>query len=157
MSIESHSTSRVIIATSRAVFRAHIDPEVLEKWRVSEGMETRIADFNPKRGGGYRIALRPLPNDQGAEGTQDASTVDSDIIRVRFLELVPEELIVEAVAFGNEDPADANIMTIITQISPVAGGTKVSVTVQNVPPGIGDAEQRRTMETSLKNLALLLE
>ncbi len=154
MSIESHSTSRVIIATSRAVFRAHIDPEVLEKWRAPEGMETRIADFNPKREGGYRMQLRPRLDAQDA---QQAPTVDSCIIRVRFVELVPEELIVEAIAFGNEDPADANFMTIMTQISPVAGGTKVSVTAQNVPPEIGEAEQRRTMEASLKNLALLLE
>ncbi|APR53170.1 ATPase [Sphingomonas koreensis] len=149
---EIHSASRVIIATPKAIFRAHLDPEVLVKWRAPAGMEARIAEFHAKTGGGYRMALRYLQDDSAAK-----STADSDIVRVRFVELVPDELIVEAAEFESEDPAYAGTMTITTHLSPVTGGTKVSVTASDVPPGISEEDHRQGMESSLKNLALLLE
>ncbi|MBJ7437815.1 MAG: SRPBCC domain-containing protein [Sphingopyxis sp.] len=152
MSIVPHSTSRVIIATSKAIFRAHLDPEVLAKWRAPAGMEVRFADFMAKRGGGYRMELR-----YPAESGRGKSTANSDIIRVRFVELVPDELIVEAAAFESEDPDYAGVVTITTRLSRVADGTKVSITAENVPPGISEADPRKGLETSLKSLALLLE
>ncbi|PJI87210.1 ATPase [Sphingomonas koreensis] len=149
---EIHSASRVIVATPRAIFRAHLDPEVLVKWRAPAGTEVRIADFLAKTGGGYRMELRYPDDDSAAK-----STTDRDIVRVRFVELVPDELIVEAAEFKSVDPDYAGVITITTQLSLVTGGTKVSVTASVVPRGICEKDHREGIESSLKNLALLVE
>ncbi|MGS1016138.1 SRPBCC domain-containing protein [Allosphingosinicella humi] len=152
MTKETHSVSRIVIATPHAVFRAHVDSEVLVKWRPPPGMEGRLTEFRAKLGSGYRMELRYL--DESGRGKTSA---DSDVVRVRFVELVPDEKIVEAVEFESDDPANAGTMTITTLLTPVTGGTKVSVTAENVPSGISEVDHRAGMESSLKNLALLVE
>jgi uncharacterized protein YndB with AHSA1/START domain len=152
MSHEPHSASRFILATPHAIFRAHVDPEVLVKWRAPAGMHARLTEFDARPGGGYRMELR-YPDGDG----HGKSTANSDIVRVRFVELVPDDLVVEAAEFESDDTANAGTMTITTQLTPVSDGTKVVVTAKNVPPSISEADHREGMESSLKNLALLLE
>ncbi len=152
MNKETHTASRVIVATPRAIFRAHIDPEVLIKWRAPAGMTARLTEFSARAGGGYRMELR-YPQGTG----RGKSTADSDIVRVRFVELEPDELIVEAAEFESDDAANSGTMTITTRLTPINGGTKVTVTATDVPVGISEDDHRKGMESSLKNLALLLE
>ncbi|WP_374652064.1 SRPBCC domain-containing protein [Rhizorhabdus sp.] len=152
MSTEIHSASRIIIATPRAIFRAHIDPEVLFKWRPPKGMQARLHEFSARPGGGYRMELTYA--DGGGKGK---STANSDIVRVRFAELIPDDKIVEEAVFESDEPANAGTMTITTTLAPVTGGTKVTVTAENVPAGISEKDHRKGMESSLRNLALLLE
>ncbi len=152
MSRETHSASRIIIATPRAIFRAHIDPEVLVKWRAPHGMQARLHEFSARPGGGYHMELSHV------DGTgQGKSTASSDIVRVRFAELIPDDRIVEEAEFQSDDPAHAGRMTITTMLAPVTGGTKVTVTAENVPASISEEDHRKGMESSLRNLALLLE
>lgn len=152
MSKETHTASRVIVATPRAIFRAHVDPKILVKWRAPAGMEARLSEFSAAVGGGYTMELRY------ADGAgRGKSTAESDVVHVRFVELVPDELIVEAATFESEDASFAGTMTITTRLAPIADGTKVTVTAQNVPNGISAADHRKGMDSSLKNLALLLE
>lgn len=152
MTKETQAVSRIILATPRAIFRAHMDPEVLVKWRAPAGMQARLTEFVARPGEGYRMELRYL--DGSGRGK---TTPDTDVVRVRFVELHPEERIVEAVEFEGYDLANGGTMTITTLLTPVTGGTKVSVTAEDVPPGISEADHRKGMESSLKNLALLLE
>lgn len=152
MTKEIHSAARVILATPRAIFRAHIDPEVLVTWRAPAGMTARLTEFQARPGGGYRMELR-----YGDGVSRGKSTADSDIVRVHFVDLVPDDLIVEAAAFESDDPAYGGVMTITTRLTPVSDGTKVVVTAENVPPAISAEDHRLGMESSLRNLALLLE
>ncbi len=152
MSREIHSASRIIIATPRAIFRAHIDPEVLVKWRPPRGMQARLREFSARPGGGYRMELSYV------DGIgQGKSTASSDIVRVRFAELIPDDRIVEEAEFQSDDPAYTGMMTITTILAPVTGGTKVTVTAENVPASISEENHRTGIESSLRNLALLLE
>jgi hypothetical protein len=48
-------------------------------------------------------------------------------------------------------------MTITTRLTPVRDGTKVTFTAENVPAGISEADHKAGMESTLKNLANLLE
>lgn len=152
MTKEIHSASRTILATARAIFRAHVDPEVLVKWRAPAGMSGRLTEFDARPGGGYRMELRYT--DGAGRGK---STADSDIVRVRFVDLIPDDLIVEAAEFESDDPANTGVMTITTRLTPVSRGTKVVVTAQDVPVSISAGDHRKGMESSLRNLALLLE
>jgi uncharacterized protein YndB with AHSA1/START domain len=149
----SHSASRTILATPRAIFRAHLDPKMLVKWRAPAGMSLRIEAFDPRIGGRYRMAfLYAEPN-----AAQPKSSDDSDILEGHFIELVPDERIVEAVRFESDEPAFQGTMTVTTVLIPVAGGTKVSIIAENVPAGISEADHHKGMDASLKNLAALLE
>jgi len=146
------SASRTILATPRAIFRAFLDPEVIGKWRPPSGMTAEIYSFDARAGGGYRMAF--VYEDAGATGKSEA---DRDVFTGRFVELVPDSRIVEEVDFDTTDPAFARTMRITTQLTPVSDGTKVTFTAENVPPGISADDHRKGMESSLKNLAMLLE
>jgi uncharacterized protein YndB with AHSA1/START domain len=133
---DTHSAARTILASPRAIYRAFLDPETVMSWRPPGGMTAKIFHFDPRPGGGYRMAF---------------------IYDGRFVELVPEEKIVEAVTFETEDPAFGGTMTITTRLMPVRDGTKVTFVAENVPPGISEADHKTGMESTLKNLANLLE
>lgn len=148
-----HSASRIIIATPRAIFRAFLDAEVLVKWRAPAGMTARLHAFDPREGGGYRMEL--VYADPTCAMPKSSAT--SDIVRARFLELLPDQRLVEAVEFEGTDPAFEGRMTLTTTLTPVNGGTKVMIVADDVPAGIDEADHRAGMESSLKNLAGLLE
>jgi uncharacterized protein YndB with AHSA1/START domain len=153
MDARKHSASRIILASRHVIFRAFVDPEAVAKWRPPGGMTARVLEFDPRVGGGYRVTLTY----DDASDHPGKSTADSDVIRGRFEELLPDERIVETVVFESHDPRFAGEMTITTTLSPVTGGTKVSFVAENVPPGISEADHKAGMAASLKNLADLVE
>lgn len=111
-------------------------------------MTARITGFDARAGGSYHLELRYT--DGAGRGK---STPDSDIVSVRFVELIPDELIIEAAEFESDDPANAGT----TRLMPINGGTKVSITASDVPARISEEDHRAGMVSSLRNLALLLE
>lgn len=149
----THSATRTILASPRAIYRAFLDPETVVSWRPPRGMTAKIFHFDPRPGGGYRIAF--IYDDVGGGGGKSGG--DADIFEGRFVELVPEEKIVEAVTFESEDPAFSGTMTVTTRLMSVRDGTKVTFVAEHVPPGISAADHKLGMESSLKNLANLLE
>lgn len=44
----------------------------------------------------------------------------------------------EVMQFESDDPAFAGTMRIVTTLEPVEGGTRVTVSCQDVPSGIGE-------------------
>ena len=153
MAVQTHTASRIILASPRTIFRAFVDPEVMPKWRAPANMAARLLAFEPRVGGGYRMELTYLD----PAGADPKSTADSDIVEARFVELLPDEQIVEAVQFDSEDSRFAGTMTITTTLKPVAGGTKITFTADDVPSGIAEDDHRAGMQSALKNLANLLE
>ncbi|MCW6536895.1 SRPBCC domain-containing protein [Sphingomonas lycopersici] len=152
MNSQSHSASRIIIATPRAIFCAIVDPEVLVKWRAPVGMEAVLLSFDPRLGGGYKMVLRYK------DGTgQGKTTADSDVVLAHFEALEAEERIVEAITFENAGPAFGGTMRLTTTMKPVTGGTRVTLLAEEVPAGISEADHVAGMEAVLKNLANLLE
>lgn len=149
----SHTASRTILATPRAIFRAFTDPEALANWRAPAGMSAEVQSFDPRQGGGYRMVLR-YKDSTGATGKTSSVT---DVVKARFLEIEPEKRIVEAIIFESDNPIFAGTMTLTTTMVAVNGGTKVCFVAEDVPEGISEEEHRRGMESSLKNLANLLE
>jgi len=149
----THTASRVIAAPARAIFRAFLDADSVASWRPPTGMTAKIFAFDPRPGGSYRMAfVYPA----GARG-HGKSTDDADIFEGRFVELVPDEKIVEAVAFESDDPAFAGTMTVTTTLAAVAGGTRVNFLAENVPSGISEADHRTGMASTLGNLAAFVE
>lgn len=148
-----HSASRVILASPRTLFRAFVDPEMMGSWRAPDGMSARIHAFDPRVGGGYRMTLTYAD----ATDQPGKTTANSDTVEVSFAELAAEERVVEVVRFESDDPAFAGEMRLTTSFAPVADGTRVTVTAEQVPSGIGKEEHEAGIAASLRKLALLTE
>ena len=145
--------SRVIAAPVGRVYAALTDREALEGWLPPEGMTGRFEVFDPTPGGSYRLVLT-YEDPSGAPGK---ATADADVVEARFVELVPDERVVQAVDFVSDDPAFAGTMTMTWLVTAVEGGTRVDITAQDVPGGISPEDHAAGMSSSLANLAAWVE
>lgn len=142
------TATRVILAAPHVLFRACIDPEMLASWRAPDGMIAQITNLRSGTGGGYHIALAE------GEATGALTRFAADI---RFLELTPEEQIVEQVHFLTNDPNFAAPMTVTIVFKPVIDGTKVTIAASDVPEAIDAGAHEAALAASLRKLALLTE
>ena len=81
------------------------------------------------------------------------ATADSDVVEVRFTDIVPGVRVVQAVDFVSDDPAYVGTMTMTWEIAAVDGGTRVEVTAVDVPDGISPEDHAAGLTSSLSNLA----
>jgi uncharacterized protein YndB with AHSA1/START domain len=101
------TASRTITASPDRVYAALVNPEAMLEWLPPSGMTARFERFDARPGGGYRMVLIYAD----AAGAPGKATADSDVVDVRFIELVPGVRVVRAVDFDSEDPAFAGTMT----------------------------------------------
>ena len=76
-------------------------------------------------------------------------------VDVRFIELVRDVRVVQAVDFESDDPACAGTMTwepVVTD-----DGTRVEIRADGVPAGISADDRAAGLTSSLANLAAYLE
>ncbi len=85
------------------------------------------------------------------------ATTDSDVVEVRFSEIVPGVRIVQAVDFVSDDPAYSGTMTMTWEVTAVEGGTRVDITADDVPDGISLEDHTAGLTSSLANLADYLQ
>ncbi|NRP85642.1 hypothetical protein GFPCMMHI_01541 [Ensifer adhaerens] len=102
------TASRVIRASPHTIFQAFVDPAALISWLPPQGMTGQIHAFDPREGGSYRLALTYNAPDHSTRGKTSEHT---DIVSGRFLEIVPDVRIVQAVDFQSDDPAFARKTT----------------------------------------------
>jgi uncharacterized protein YndB with AHSA1/START domain len=150
----AHSASRVIMASPRTIYQAFLDPEAVASWRPPAGMKGQIYAFDPREGGTFRMSFAYTDTDHTVRGK---TSEHADVFQGRFLELVPNERIVELIEFESDDPAFAGAMTVITTLAAVSGGTEVTILCENVPGGIRPSDHRTGMTSTLKNLATFTE
>jgi uncharacterized protein YndB with AHSA1/START domain len=147
------SASRVIRSTPQRVFAALVDAKALADWLPPSGMTGRFERFDARAGGSYRLVLTYADGWSGSGKT----TTDSDIVEARFVEVVPNLRVVQAVDFVSEDPAFAGTMTMTWELSVDSSGTRVRVRADNVPSGISAADHAGGLASSLANLAAYIE
>ena len=147
-----HTTSRLILASPVVIYRAHLDPDAVVRWRAPTGMHGRIFRFEPWEGGRYQMSLEH--EDPAQRGKTEGGT---DLFEGRFAELVPERRIVELVRFESEAPAFAGEMRLITTLEPEGAGTRVTILALDVPSGISAEDHRLGMASALDNLARWVE
>ena len=148
--------SRVVAAPPEEVFAALVDETALAAWLPPRGMTGRFERFDPRPGGSFRLVLTFDDPAHGAGKT----TADSDVVEGRFVDIVPGELVVQAIDFESDDPAFAGTMTMtwsVSRVSAVEGGTLVEVRADDVPPGISAEDHATGMASSLANLASYLQ
>jgi uncharacterized protein YndB with AHSA1/START domain len=148
------SASRVIKASPRTIYQAFLDPEALVSWLPPAGMSGHIYEFDARDGGAYRMSLTYVGTEHSTLGK---TSEHADVFQGRFLELVPDERIVQLVEFESDDPMFAGAMTMTWTLSAVPEGTDVTIICKNVPEGIRQDDHDAGMRSTLENLAAFTE
>jgi len=150
----SDTASRVIGASPDTIYQAFAHPASLMQWLPPSGMSGRALEYNFREGGDYRIELR---YEAGMSSGSGKTTNRTDVTKGRFLELAPGRRITQSVEFESSDPTFAGEMTMTWSFEPASGGAMVTVTAENVPSGISQADHNAGMRSSLDNLASFVE
>jgi uncharacterized protein YndB with AHSA1/START domain len=146
------TASKVIEAPRTRVFAALVDPQSLLEWLPPKGMTGRFDHFDARVGGSYRMTLTYAdPPSSGGK-----SDVDSDVVEARFIEIAPDDRVVQTVDFQSDDPSFAGTMTMTWAVTGVDGGTRVEMRADDVPSAISAEDHRAGMNSSLANLAAYL-
>ena len=149
------ATTRVsqrVNAPRAAVYRALLDPRAVQRWMVPTGMTSRVHAFDAREGGAFRVSLTyDAPTGAGK------TTAQTDTYHGRFVELVPDERVVEVVEFETADPALQGEMTITIALVDADGGTDVMAVHDRLPPGLSPADNEAGWRSSLARLAALVE
>jgi uncharacterized protein YndB with AHSA1/START domain len=135
-----------------SVYRALLDADAVATWMVPTGMTSHVHAFDPREGGAFRISLTyDTPTGTGK------TTAHIDTYYGRFVTLVPNEQVVEVVAFETADPALRGEMTITMTLTDVDGGTELVAVHDGLPPGLSSADNEVGWRLSLAKLAALVE
>jgi len=145
-------------APRAAVYRALLDAEAVRKWMVPDGMTSEVHEFEPREGGRFRVSLTY----EAPTGTGKA-TAQTDTYHGRFVELVPDERVVEVVEFETDDPAMQGEMTISMSLTEADGAdgagaeTELVAVHEGLPPGLSAEDNETGWRMSLGKLARLVE
>lgn len=90
--------SRTIRASPSVLYRAFADPEAVESWLPPAGMTGHMERFDFRDGGSYRMRLTYEDENRGS----GKSSADTDEVEVRFVRLVEDRRIEQAVTFDSE-------------------------------------------------------
>ena len=75
-------------------------PVLVQQWMVPDGMTSHVHSFDAREGGTFRISLTyDRPTSTGK------TTAQTDTFHGRFVRLVPDTEVVQAVEFETDDPA----------------------------------------------------
>jgi len=130
-----------------------MDADALAAWLPPDGMSGRFEYFDPRPGGSYRLVLT-YDDPTTAKGK---SSHDTDVVEVRFVDIVDGARVVQEVDFVSDDPAFTGTMTVRWELREVDGGTRVDIVAEDVPEGISPEDHAAGLTSSLDNLAKHVE
>src|SRR5258705_101319 len=115
-------------------------------------MTCHVHGIDAHEGGSFRISLTyDAPTGAGK------TTARTDTYHGRFVELVPDERVVEVVEFETSNPALRGEMTITITLADADGGTDIVALHNGLPPGLSPPDNEVGWRSSLAKLAALVE
>lgn len=139
-----------IAASTDVLYRAFLEPSLLEKWPPPIGMSGKLHEIDAFIGGGYVMSLYQIDQIPSGPGK---TTDREDIFRVVFDELLPGRQIVQRVVFDATDPGFTGAMKQTWTFQSFGQMTTVSVACENVPSGIRPEDHAIGLNASLLNIA----
>jgi uncharacterized protein YndB with AHSA1/START domain len=150
--MSSTRVARHIRAPRNSVYAAFLDAKAVAAWMVPTGMTSQVHEFEGREGGRFRISLSyDAPTDTGKTSAQ------TDTYHGRFVRLVPDREIVQAIEFETENPDLLGEMTITVTLSDAGDGTELVAVHDGLPPGVAPADNELGWSISLGKLAELVE
>jgi uncharacterized protein YndB with AHSA1/START domain len=150
--MRSTRISRYLNAPRATVYRALLDERAIAKWKVPDGMQCEVHEFDAREGGAIRVSLTyDEPNGTGK------TTPHTDTYHGRFVKLVENEEVVEVDEFETDDPALGGEMTITITLTDAGNGTELLAVHEGLPSGVSLEDNETGWRMSLAKLAALLE
>jgi uncharacterized protein YndB with AHSA1/START domain len=143
---------RLIAAPLPDVFAAFTSAAKLARWLPPEGATGTFDHCDLRAGGGFRLRL--TFDDPDIETKSDD---DSDIVEVHIPTLDDGRLIVWEVEYESDDPRFSGTMAMHWYLSRKGGATLVTIDAHQVPPGISAKDHQAGLNSSLANLAAVVE
>jgi uncharacterized protein YndB with AHSA1/START domain len=145
--------TRHIRAPRGRVYRALLDAGAIQRWMVPDIMTSHVHAFDAREGGEFRISLTyDAPDRTGKTAAQ------TDTYHGRFVRLVPDTEVVQVIEFETANPALQGEMTITYTLADAGdGGTDLTGTHENLPPGVPPQDNELGWSQSLDKLAALAE
>lgn len=150
--MRSTRIARHVNAPRATVYRALLDARAVSTWMVPDGMTSEVHAFDAREGGAFRISLT-----YDSPGMAGKTTAHTDTFHGRFVELVPNERVVEVVEFETADPTMRGEMTITYELVDAAGGTDILAVHDRLPAGLSSEDNEVGWRMSLDKLAALVE
>ncbi len=137
------------------VYAALIDGEAVAKWMVPDGMTSEVHVFEPRVGGAFRISLTYDPGPGAGVGKTAGRT---DTYHGRFVELIPNERVVQVMEFETTDASMRGEMKVTFTLTDAEDGTTdLSAVHEGVPAAVPPADNELGWKLSLGKLAALVE
>jgi uncharacterized protein YndB with AHSA1/START domain len=150
--MSSTRVTRHIRAPRSRVYAAFLDATQVATWMVPTGMTSQVHEFEGREGGRFRISLSyEAPTNTGKTSAQ------TDTYHGRFVRLVPDREIVQAIEFEAENPDLLGEMTIRVTLSDDGDGTELVAVHDGLPPAVAPADNELGWSISLGKLAQLVE
>jgi uncharacterized protein YndB with AHSA1/START domain len=144
--------TRHLRAPRALVYRALLDAEAVQQWMVPDSMTSHVHSFDPREGGTFRISLT-----YGMPTTAGKTSAQTDTFHGRFIKLVPDTEVVQALEFETDDPPMKGEMTITYALADASDGTDLTGVHENLPPGVSPADNELGWSMSIGKLAKLVE
>jgi uncharacterized protein YndB with AHSA1/START domain len=144
--------TRHINAPRARVYRALIDAKAVQQWMVPTGMTSEIHVFDAREGGAFRISLT-----YEAPDTKGKTSAHTDTHHGRFVRLVPDTEVIQAIEFETDDAAMQGEMIVTYRLWDQDGGTELSAVHDHLPSGILPIDNEAGWRSSLDKLAALAE
>lgn len=139
-------------APRAAIYRALLDSVAVAHWMVPDGMTSKVHTFEARVGGAFRISLT-----YEAPGSQGKSSAHTDTYHGRFIELVPDEKVVQSMEFETADAAMQGEMTVTFTLRDEEGGTEVVGLHEGVPSGVAPEDNETGWRMAFDKLAAMVE
>jgi uncharacterized protein YndB with AHSA1/START domain len=139
-------------APRSAVYRALLDAGAIARWRVPDGMTSQVHEFDPREGGAFRVSLT-----YDAPGRAGKSAAQTDTYHGHFVKLVPDQQVVEVLAFETTDPALRTEMIMTTTLTDAGPGTDILVVHEGIPASVPPQDNETGTRMALAKLAALVE
>lgn len=137
-------------APRAVVYRAIVEPDAVQQWMVPDGMSSHVHLFESRVGGAFRISLTYDAPDQ-----QGKSSAHTDTYHGRFVELVPDEKVVQVMEFETDKPEMQGEMKATFTLRDHDGGTELSAVHEDLPIGVRLEDNEYGWRMSLGKLAEL--
>ncbi len=145
-------TTGLVRAARAEVYAALLDRAAVESWRVPDDMTAQVHEWEPVEGGRFRVSLTYRAEDRS--GKTDGAT---DTYSGRFARLVPDEQVVEELAFETDDPDLADPMTMTWSLRDADGGTEVDLLHQGLPDAVPPEDNATGTRMALAKLTAYVE
>lgn len=152
MTTSSTSLTQLIQAPRADVYTALLSAQAVQNWLVPDGMTCQVHAFEPRVGGFFRISLT-----YDSTAGQGKSSAHTDTYHGTFVELIPNQKVVQIMEFETDDPRMQGEMRVTYELTDAADGTLLHALHDSVPAGISPADNDTGWRMSLAKLKHLLE